>query len=134
MKKADNESTICDHSTCRRTFSYFTRRHHCRRCGNIFCDSHSAHEVPLDESANYNPRGVPVRACAHCYSRFKEWRSRANSRDYSSTAAAASAGGGGGLPESPLSTSPIGCKGKPTPPSVAEVAVSVPRDWNWSTF
>ncbi|KAH8909804.1 FYVE/PHD zinc finger protein [Coniochaeta sp. PMI_546] len=76
--KPDHESTVCDHSTCRRTFNYFTRRHHCRRCGNIFCDFHSAYEVPLDEGANYNPRGVPVRACAHCYSQFKEWRSRAN--------------------------------------------------------
>lgn len=122
---------MCDHSTCRRTFSYFIRRHHCRRCGNIFCDFHSSFEVPLDESANYNPRGVPVRACAHCHSRFKEWRARANSGD----AAAAAAGDGRDSPgHSPLSTSPIGCKGKPTAASVAEVAISVPRDWNWSTF
>jgi hypothetical protein len=143
-KKPDHESAVCDHSTCRRTFSYFTRRHHCRCCGNIFCDTHSAYEVPLDERANYNPRGVPVRACAHCYGQFKEWRSRTNSHDSSllsaggnqrgtmdGTAGAAGTTTPGG---SPLSTSPIRCKGKPTPPSVAEVAVSVPRDWNWSTF
>lgn len=134
-KKPDHESTICDDSTCRRTFSYFTRRHHCRCCGNIFCDFHSAYEVPLDEGARYNPRGVPVRACAHCYSQFKEWRSRANSQDSSVVVSSQPTSSGASTPaESPLSTSPIGCKGKPTPPSVVEVAVSVPRDWNWSTF
>ena len=104
--------------------------------------------MPLDERANYNPRGVPVRACAHCYGQFKQWRS-SNSRasnnnnrgddDNSSVASSSVVGGedGGASPGggSPLSASPIGCKGKPTPPSVAaEVAVSVPRDWNWSTF
>lgn len=136
----DHESTVCDDSTCRRTFSYFTRRHHCRRCGNIFCDFHSAFEVPLDEGANFNPRGVPVRACAHCYGQFKEWRSRAaNSRRDSSGAAVPAADGEDregrtSSGDSPLSTSPIGCKGKPTSPSVAEAAISVPRDWNWSTF
>jgi hypothetical protein len=92
--------------------------------------------VPLDEGANYNPRGVPVRACAHCYSQFKEWRSRANSQDSSVVSSQQSTNGGGtSTPgDSPLSTSPIGCKGQPTPPSVAEVAVSVPLDWHWSTF
>ncbi|KAB5558610.1 hypothetical protein GE09DRAFT_1173358 [Coniochaeta sp. 2T2.1] len=135
--KPDNESTICDHPACRRHFGYLTRRHHCRRCGNIFCDFHSAFEVPLDEAANYNPRGVGVRACSHCYGRFREWRrsfrERKNSRDSS---VASSADGRRERGErSPLSTSPMGCKGRPTPPSAsAEVAVSVPRDWNWSTF
>ncbi|KAB5570122.1 hypothetical protein GE09DRAFT_696645 [Coniochaeta sp. 2T2.1] len=137
--KPDNESTICDHPACRRHFGYLTRRHHCRRCGNIFCDFHSAFEIPLDEAANYNPRGVSVRACSHCYGRFREWRrsfreSKTNSRDSSVNSSVDGRRGGRGE-RSPLSTSPMGCKGRPTPPSAsAEVAVSVPRDWNWSTF
>lgn len=133
-QKPDHESSVCDHSTCRRTFSYFTRRHHCRCCGNIFCDFHSSYEVPLDENARYNPRGTPVRACAHCHGQFKEWRSRANSQDSSITSSQSTHSGVSTPGDSPLSTSPIGCRGKPTPPSVTEVAVSVPRDWNWSTF
>lgn len=26
---------------CQRVFGLLTRRHHCRRCGGIFCDAHS---------------------------------------------------------------------------------------------
>ncbi|KKY32881.1 putative fyve domain containing protein [Diaporthe ampelina] len=85
--KSDADSEVCDDPTCKKYFNYFVRRHHCRRCGNIFCDPHSSYQVPLDESANYNPRGLLSRSCAHCYGDFK-----------------------------------------------AEVAVSVPSDWNWSTF
>lgn len=139
--KPDHESTVCDHATCRRSFSYFTRRHHCRKCGNIFCDAHSAYEVPLDQNANYNPRGTPVRACGHCYSMFKEWRSRTNSQSSSSVSSNVGTTNiniPGDISASPISASPnggfcIGVDGKPTP-RVPEPATSVPRDWTWSTF
>ncbi|KAJ2894156.1 hypothetical protein MKZ38_007902 [Zalerion maritima] len=79
--KPDPDSTICDEPTCKRYFNYFTRRHHCRRCGNIFCDLHSPHEIPLDQNAEYNPRApVPSRSCSHCYSEYSAWRSRTNSQ------------------------------------------------------
>lgn len=119
---------MCDHATCRRTFTYFTRRHHCRKCGNIFCDPHSAFEIPLDQDANFNPRGFQSRACQHCYSQFKEWRSRANSQ---SSAAASSETGSNDSPTTPISASPAVCVGKP---GLQDLAMSVPRDWNWSTF
>ncbi|KAI7780144.1 hypothetical protein LA080_016333 [Diaporthe eres] len=130
--KSDADSEVCDDPTCKKYFNYFVRRHHCRRCGNIFCDPHSNYEVPLDESANYNPRGLLSRSCAHCYGDFKVWRSR-NSSDASS-AGQRSAKGSQTVPASPISASPA--KGSPTTPgkAQAEVAVSVPSDWNWSTF
>lgn len=87
----DSNAAICDEPSCQKYFSYFTRRHHCRRCGNIYCDSHSAFEVPLDEEANYNPRGSLSRSCRHCYDEFKSWRARntsaASSFDPSSNSA-----------------------------------------------
>ncbi|KAK4114242.1 hypothetical protein N656DRAFT_705722 [Canariomyces notabilis] len=128
--KPDEQSTVCDHATCKRYFSYFTRRHHCRKCGNIFCDMHSAFEIPLDQDANYNPRGVPSRACAHCYSQFKEWRSRANSR--------ASSDGSADTNRLDTPTTPVeassAVSGLGGPLHMPDVAHSVPRDWNWSTF
>ncbi|KAK3368126.1 hypothetical protein B0H63DRAFT_69876 [Podospora didyma] len=124
--KPDCESTICDHTTCKRYFTYWVRRHHCRKCGNIFCDSHSSYEVPLDQDANYNPRGVPSRSCAHCYSQFKEWRSRTNSQSSSQTSS------DGGRQASPTLMSPNSVASRV--PHTPEVAHSVPRDWNWSTF
>ncbi|KAK3302352.1 uncharacterized protein B0T15DRAFT_302358 [Chaetomium strumarium] len=143
--KPDQESTICDHATCKRHFSYFTRRHHCRKCGNIFCDQHSAFEIPLDQDANFNPRGVPSRACGHCYAQFREWRSLAmtnnSHRRRASTPGDLHSDGHGQLihgaasSSSPVSTSPVnGLNGLQVPPHVPDAAHSVPRDWNWSTF
>lgn len=130
--KPDQEATVCDEPTCKRYFSYFIRRHHCRRCGNIFCDWHSSYEIPLDEHANYNPRGTPSRACAHCYAEFKTWRSRTNSQASSDTSTQ-NGHGSATTPTSPIVASPTAC-GKNGAPKVPDAALSVPRDWNWSTF
>ncbi|KAL2271448.1 hypothetical protein VTJ83DRAFT_819 [Remersonia thermophila] len=141
--KPDHESTMCDHAACKRTFSYFTRRHHCRKCGNIFCDQHSALEVPLDQDANFNPRGVPSRACDHCYAQFKEWRKFKLGRASSVQNAPASSRpftqqqpANADTPSSPVSTplapTVTGPDGRALP--ATEVAHSVPSDWTWSTF
>lgn len=132
--KLDTEATICDEPACMRHFNYFNRRHHCRKCGNIFCDSHSNFDVPLDQDANYNPRGTASRACFHCYSGFKAWRSRTNSQASSEESSVIHGHGPNTAPTSPIFATPVGMKGGPTPKARAEVAMSVPRDWNWSTF
>ncbi|KAK1751865.1 vacuolar segregation protein pep7 [Echria macrotheca] len=140
--KPDHESPLCDHATCKKYFTTWTRRHHCRKCGNIFCNYHSRFEVPLDQDASYNPRGVSSRACAHCFAQFKEWRSRTNSQASSLSSSE------GNLadhhhPHTPLAspTSVLGMRLPPHHPSHQrpggggpDAAQSVPRDWNWSTF
>lgn len=132
--KPDAESSVCDEATCTRYFGYFTRRHHCRRCGNIFCDLHSPYVIPLDQDANYHPKGTRVRSCEHCFTDFQRWRMARLSRSNSETSEQ----------EEP-STPTVNCAGKAkgamagvfgqknqgTPESLA---ASVPRDWNWSTF
>ncbi|KAI8635081.1 FYVE zinc finger protein [Xylariaceae sp. FL1651] len=128
--KPDPKATVCDEPSCLRHFNYWTRRHHCRRCGNIFCDSHSTFGIPLDQDANYNPRGVISRACAHCYSEFQAWRSRTNSQASSEDSSIIQ--GSQTAPSSPIITTPTGIK--PQAPHPAEIAMSVPRDWHWSTF
>ena len=149
---------MCDEPTCKKSFNYFTRRHHCRKCGNIFCDFHSSFAVPLDEKAGFNPRGTGNRACAYCYREFKAWRSRTNSSsDVSSTSSSGSTTPGGAnaprgagkcsdivnaftksstAPTSPVMTmaARIGGPGTPTMAKAPDVAQSVPGDWNWSTF
>ncbi|KAL0930843.1 FYVE domain-containing protein [Colletotrichum truncatum] len=133
--KPDTESTMCDDPTCKRNFNTFTRRHHCRRCGNIFCGPHSANVIPLDEGCNYNPRGALSRACFHCFTEFKVWKSRNGSRsgsDQSSDSHSSSTT----TPTSPIVASPVApsTPGLLPPTKGPEVAASVPRDWNWSTF
>lgn len=136
--QADQECDVCDDPTCKKYFNYFVRRHHCRRCGNIFCDMHSNREVPLDESANYNPRGQMSRCCEHCYGDFKAWRSRNGSQASSLETSRLQhhpLGGSKTVPASPVSASPISGASPTTPgKSQPEVALSVPSDWNWSTF
>ncbi|KAI0179953.1 FYVE-domain-containing protein [Hypoxylon sp. FL1284] len=127
--KPDLESSVCDDPSCMRHFNYWTRRHHCRRCGNIFCDTHSTYDVPLDQDANYNPRGTLSRACLHCYSEFNVWRSRTNSQasseDESGSRTSHTA------PASPVALTPTAIQ---SANGHQDVAMSVPRDWNWSTF
>lgn len=137
--KNDHEADVCDDQSCTRYFSYFTRRHHCRRCGNIFCDSHSNRMIPLDQDANYHPRGMNSRACQHCWNDYNAWQMARFSRSNSDTSV-------NDLPNTP-STPTIDCavnKGMrgaigsvfgPKSQGLSEsVSASVPRDWHWSTF
>ncbi|TAQ85169.1 hypothetical protein B7494_g6508 [Chlorociboria aeruginascens] len=122
--KPDYESQVCDETTCTRYFAYFTRRHHCRRCGNIFCDNHSMYSIPLDQDANYHPQGTQSRACEHCWHDFRSWQitrcSRTNSQNSEDT------------PKTPVvickPRNVFGAKNQGMPESLG---ASVPRDWYW---
>lgn len=130
----DAESSICDEPSCTRSFTYFTRRHHCRRCGNIFCDLHSMFNIPLDQDSNYHPRGFRSRSCEHCWKEYRSWQmartSRSNSEsshDEPTTPTVSCAGNGA---RNALS----GVFGQKMPGAPESLGASVPRDWNWSTF
>ncbi|KAK4545360.1 hypothetical protein LTR36_003540 [Oleoguttula mirabilis] len=66
--KPDMTSTDC--AVCRQTFTWYFRRHHCRRCGSVVCDSHVTKRVPLDQNARYHPNGIESKACDPCW---EEW-------------------------------------------------------------
>ena len=34
----NNSSTKCENLDCETQFGLFNRKHHCRKCGKIFCD------------------------------------------------------------------------------------------------
>jgi len=130
--KPDSDTDVCDETTCTRHFSFYNRRHHCRRCGNIFCDQHSVWAIPLDQDANYHPRGTRSRACEHCFFDYRAWHLARSSRSNSESSE----------PTTPT-TPTVNCgrrssiaavfgqKNNGTPESLG---ASVPRDWNWSTF
>ena len=59
----DEETENC--TTCSRVFDFFWhRKHHCRHCGFIFCDSCSAAKALLPVAFNLTD---PQRVCAACY-------------------------------------------------------------------
>lgn len=130
-QQPDTVSSTCDDPSCMKTFSYFTRRHHCRRCGNIFCDPHSSYEIPLDQDAQFNPRAPMARSCRYCFDEFNGWKTRNSTSPSNSSASTESEA----AVQSPILPSPMPQNGflQPTMGS-QEVAASVPRDWNWSTF
>ena len=47
---------------CAALFTMSNRRHHCRKCGKIFCNACCASMLPLPE-LHYDE---PVRVCTHC--------------------------------------------------------------------
>jgi hypothetical protein len=56
---------------CQANFTWYFRKHHCRRCGDVVCAPHLTNTVPLDQNARYNPNGAESKACDAC---FRAWR------------------------------------------------------------
>jgi hypothetical protein len=50
---------------CNRKFEFFTRKHHCRLCGEVVCDACSCYKAPLNDGD-----GVQVRHCFQCWIRY----------------------------------------------------------------
>uniref|UniRef100_A0A8C0LPS0 RUN and FYVE domain containing 2 n=1 Tax=Canis lupus dingo TaxID=286419 RepID=A0A8C0LPS0_CANLU len=57
--KLNKEATHC--KLCEKEFSLSKRKHHCRNCGEIFCNACSDNELPLPSSPK------PVRVCDSCH-------------------------------------------------------------------
>ncbi|KAK6125913.1 hypothetical protein DH2020_040342 [Rehmannia glutinosa] len=56
----DEAVTKC--TACRADFSAFNRKHHCRNCGDIFCDKCTQGRIALTEEEH----AQPVRVCDQC--------------------------------------------------------------------
>ncbi|KAI9357825.1 hypothetical protein BD770DRAFT_388409 [Pilaira anomala] len=69
----DTETNQCQfqpnqHKRCQTQFSFFQRKHHCRKCGHIVCQKHSANRLPLFSSSKiYSTAGQWSRVCDHCF-------------------------------------------------------------------
>ncbi|CAH2276785.1 RUN and FYVE domain-containing 1 isoform X3 [Pelobates cultripes] len=55
----DDEATEC--KQCNKEFSIARRKHHCRNCGDIFCNTCSSNELSLPSYPK------PVRVCDTCH-------------------------------------------------------------------
>ncbi|KAI0369950.1 FYVE-domain-containing protein [Pilatotrama ljubarskyi] len=62
--KPDSQAAHCDTFLCRKAFSIFERRHHCRKCGGVFCGECSSRATPLLDTSKLSflhpPRNVPI--------------------------------------------------------------------------
>ncbi|KAF9586001.1 hypothetical protein BGW38_010534 [Lunasporangiospora selenospora] len=73
--KPDNSTNLCKWPGCRREFTFFDRRHHCRKCGDIFCSIHCSKLVPLSYTLEFSPsEGIESRACVGCFEAYEQWQ------------------------------------------------------------
>ncbi|ETO24354.1 hypothetical protein RFI_12806 [Reticulomyxa filosa] len=63
----DKDFTNCP--KCNKLFTVIERKHHCRKCGQIFCNSCSTCKAVLPEMGF----GEPVRVCDFCWERLKDY-------------------------------------------------------------
>eukprot|EP01062_Namystynia_karyoxenos_P032568 TRINITY_DN24029_c0_g1_i1.p1 TRINITY_DN24029_c0_g1~~TRINITY_DN24029_c0_g1_i1.p1 ORF type:complete len:1129 (+),score=350.96 TRINITY_DN24029_c0_g1_i1:80-3466(+) len=59
---ADDDSPVCQNPKCAVRFTTFTRRHHCRNCGFLFCFACTNHTHTIPDLGYYKP----VRVCRWC--------------------------------------------------------------------
>lgn len=59
----DKASSVCQNPRCSESFSFMNRRHHCRRCGLLYCGKCSNRSIAIP-ALKYSS---PVRVCETCY-------------------------------------------------------------------
>lgn len=123
--QADSSTPVCSAVACQTPFGLFNRRHHCRKCGGVFCAQDSAKQVRLDELARFHPEGEWHRACDRCHSSFREWEHLRLSR--SNSESSSNSGGGAKPVQAPVPA-------KRPEARVGSLAQSFQGAWNWSTF
>ena len=63
--KGNEESEKCDNISCGRAFSLLSRRHHCRNCGGLFCNSCTQQKITIPKGESSRRRKV----CKECYTK-----------------------------------------------------------------
>ncbi|KAJ6577103.1 FYVE zinc finger-domain-containing protein [Mycena sp. CBHHK59/15] len=136
--KADKFASHCDNFYCRVPFSVFERRHHCRKCGGIFCRPCSTRTTPLLDASRLDflhpPRNqpltdfqsdispiAPARVCDDCFDQIHGCRTPELPRPPSPIALFKSPSPRPASPASAMSVSP------PTPSSVLPPATGLSR-------
>ncbi|KAI8133968.1 hypothetical protein DS838_001481 [Geotrichum bryndzae] len=139
--KPDHSRSAC--KACGEQFSLFLRRHHCRKCGDLFCDKDTSHEIRLDADCQFHVLGSKVKACDNCYRDYLAFM-KTVVVDHSATNTTSA--------RHYYSHSTTNCYNNPgglqlvdaaaTPPSAVESFDNspgsqyraVPANWSWSTF
>lgn len=121
----DSARTNC--ASCMAPFTLLGRRHHCRKCGEIFCSRDSRFVVALNQSLQFNIFGYPSRSCAGCSAAFTK-HVLENSRLSSEPSQPS-------LPQgAPQTIAATRGNRQENNEILAGSLANMPVDWNWSTF
>ncbi|KAI8147444.1 hypothetical protein BJV82DRAFT_664680 [Fennellomyces sp. T-0311] len=158
--KPDADANHCAFASCTISFGLFERRHHCRKCGDIFCSTHCSNYFRLDQSSQFHPRGILSRGCDTCASEYRRWqiglkdtpqdeqKDQSSSNEYKSNHIGRRRAGI--MTQQPQAMEgvtelgrddivqpvehPKGIAIKSNPEVAFNPIPSVPADWQWSTF
>ncbi|ORZ14495.1 hypothetical protein BCR42DRAFT_417026 [Absidia repens] len=83
--KPDSEAAHCEYFDCTTWFGIFNRRHHCRRCGEIYCAQHCSNYLRLDQTCQFHRDGALCRGCDTCISDFHTWTKTIDERSLQPT-------------------------------------------------
>lgn len=154
----DSKRSACHQ--CHKLFTFFDRKHHCRQCGDIFCNKHLRHWLYLDSDAKFVIGGGGVgtlsKVCDNCHLDYEELaRTNLSPTVANSTKREAKSLSRIGVRENgnhmSLDASLAGeqsiskpivvkknetedTKNKSDQENLNSVVGSVPADWNWSSF
>lgn len=71
----DESVNKCGIPTCTKVFNFFERRHHCRKCGGIYCKEHTSHYLYINHLAQFTTggRGTLSKVCDNCIEEYNEF-------------------------------------------------------------
>lgn len=71
----DETVAECGAAACHKRFNFFERRHHCRKCGGIFCKEHTLHFLYINHLAQFTTggRGTLSRVCDGCIDQYNDF-------------------------------------------------------------
>ncbi|QBM88442.1 FYVE zinc finger [Metschnikowia aff. pulcherrima] len=142
----------CGIDYCGKKFNFFERRHHCRKCGGIFCKEHTLHYLYINHLAQFTTggRGTLSRVCDRCIQEYNEFirhefgvachkplsrellpqPAALNKVDYRKeifTSKMGAGNPGGAIPAKLQESSEDG-------KAADQLVGSVPANWSWSSF
>lgn len=144
-----DESVVeCGIKSCNKKFNFFERRHHCRKCGGIFCKEHTLNFLYINHLAQFTlgGRGTLSRVCKNCAIEYRQFASHvANgahggvSKGNEQIGAHNSNGADNIIINNGNGTQTVGKDifnmASPADESQKDAVVgSVPANWSWSSF
>ncbi|QLL32935.1 hypothetical protein HG536_0D04570 [Torulaspora globosa] len=143
----DSKRSSCHY--CHKLFTFLERKHHCRHCGDIFCQQHLAHWLYLNSNAQFmiggGGMGTLSKICDNCLEDYESmiknpnWKDKKDSRQIdalTNTSSVVSQTGQSRIPQAinVASSSEVGDNTNDKDDVMGSVVGSVPADWNWSSF
>ncbi|KAF9963748.1 carboxypeptidase Y-deficient [Modicella reniformis] len=63
----ESDQDVCFYPNCGKSLGIRYGRQHCRRCGNMFCETHSSFQIKLNAQAKHDADGLWCRVCEGCF-------------------------------------------------------------------